>query len=67
MQKLTTLPVATICLAIAFLIVVGVGGVLVITNSENLSFEDYVKSVGVVAVALGLLGIGRGRDAESKP
>jgi hypothetical protein len=65
MNRLTTFPVATFCLAIAFLIVVGIGGVLAIQH--EISYLDYAKTVGVVAVALGLLGIGRGRDSESKP
>lgn len=65
MSKLTTFPVATFCLAIAFLIVVGIGGVLALQH--ELTYLNYAKTVGVVAVALGLLGIGRGRDSESKP
>lgn len=41
-----------------------VGGVVVIVNPETLDFEAYVKNVGIAA---GLLGIGLGLDANSRP
>ena len=64
-MNLKSLPVATLLLAVAFVVVVVVGGVKVIDGS--LGYVSYCKQVAVLAVGLGLLGIGRGLDAEHKP
>lgn len=64
-MNLARVPVATICLALAFVIVVVVGGVKVIDS--DLSYITYAKQVALLAVGLGLLGIGRGLDTEHKP
>lgn len=58
-MNLTTQAVATIIVALIAL----VGAVVVIVHPETLSFEDYVKNVGIAA---GLLAIGRGLDAHAK-
>lgn len=59
MDHLTTNAVATIIVALIALI----GGIVVIVHPETLSFEDYVKNVGIAA---GLLAIGRGLDQRAK-
>lgn len=64
-MNLKTLPIATLCLAIAFVLVVVVGGIKVLDDS--LGYVAYSKQVAILAVGLGLLGIGRGLDSEHKP
>ena len=56
-------PVTTTLIAVAFIIIVIVGGVVTIVNPDTLSFDRYITSVGIAAGALGLLGIGRGINA----
>jgi len=55
-MNIGTLPWATL---IVVLIAI-VGGVVVITDPSTLSFEEYVKNVGIAA---GLLAVGRGLAA----
>ena len=50
--------------AVILLIVVIVGGVIVILQPSTLSFSEYLKDVSLGA---GLLGIGYGIDAGSRP
>lgn len=54
------LPVAT---ALVVVIVALVGGIVCITDPESLSFEDYQRNV---AIAAGLLAIGRGLNSRTK-
>ena len=64
-MNLKTLPVATLCLAVAFVLVVVVGGIKVLDDS--LGYVTYAKQVAILAVGLGLLGIGRGLDQDHRP
>lgn len=66
-KLLNSLPVATLIVAAAFLIVTIVGGIVTITNPESLSFDKYVVTVTGVAASAGLLGIGRGINSTAKP
>lgn len=50
--------------AIVLVIVVIIGGVVVIVQPATLAFDQYIRDVGLAA---GLLGIGYGIDAHSKP
>lgn len=50
--------------AIIAVIVVIVGGIVTISDSSSLSFDEYIQSV---AIGVGLLGIGYGIDSRSKP
>lgn len=50
--------------AIIVVIVVIIGGVVVLTDPSSLSFDQYLRDVGV---AVGLLAVGYGLDAHSKP
>ena len=48
-------------IAVAFLIVVVVGGALVLFDAAgSLSFAEYTERVAILAGALGLLGVGKG-------
>lgn len=49
---------------IVLLVVVFAGGIVTIFHPESLSYREYVAVVGVAA---GLLGIGYGRDGDSRP
>lgn len=60
LDKLNSAPLTTILVAVAFVIVCVVGGVVTIVNPDTLSFSDYVERLGIAAGALGLLAIGRG-------
>lgn len=53
-----------IATAIIVVVVVLVGGIITITDHSALSYADYLTAVGI---AVGLLGIGYGIDAHSKP
>lgn len=53
--------IATLIIAV---VVVLVGGVITILHPETLAFDSYIKDV---AVGAGLLGVGLGLDANSKP
>lgn len=60
-------PWATVLTALATLVVVIVGGVVVIFGEPGaLSFQDYVKDLTGLGVANGLLGIGRGIRSGAK-
>lgn len=56
---LTTANIAT---AIVLLIAL-VGGIVVLVHPATLSFDQYVKNVGIAA---GLLAVGRGLDSHSR-
>jgi len=56
--------ISRVATAIIVVIVVIVGGIITITDHSALSYADYLTAVGVSA---GLLGIGYGIDAHSKP
>lgn len=53
-------PWMTICVVAIVLIVTIVGGIVVITNPQTLSFDQYVTVLTGLAIGSGLLGIGRG-------
>lgn len=55
-------PWMTIAMLVIALIVVGVGGVSVLTN--HLSYELYLKTLKDFALGVGLLGVGRGLAAR---
>lgn len=57
-------PWMTICVVAIVFIVAVVGGVVVITNPETLSFDQYVTVLTGLAIGSGLLGIGRGIAAQ---
>ena len=65
-ENLNDSPVTTILMAVAFTVIVIVGGIITIVNPDSLSFDRYITSVGIAAGALGLLGIGRGINAGQK-
>lgn len=56
--------VARVATAIIVVVVVIIGGILTLTEPEKLSYAQYFKDV---SIAVGLLGIGYGLDAHSKP
>lgn len=67
-------PVITILTILAAGVAIIAGGVVTITNPQNLSFHQYVQDIAFMAGALGLgSGIGRGIDsygqavAQTKP
>lgn len=60
-------PWMTICVVGIVFIVAVVGGVVVITDPASLSFQEYVTVLTGLAVASGLLGIGRGIAARKDP
>lgn len=45
-------------------IVAVVGGVVVVVNPETLSFEDYLRNVGIFAGGVGVLGIARAQSGK---
>lgn len=53
-----------ICTLVIVLVVVIAGGVVTIVHPETLTFGSYLKDV---AFGAGLLGIGHGIDAGSRP
>ena len=59
-MNLDTSNVATILVAVLVLIVAGVGGAVVIVHPDTLSFKQYVDALTALAVAVGILGVGRG-------
>jgi hypothetical protein len=66
-EDVPAIPWATIGVWLLTLIAAIVGGVVVIWGDPGaLSFEDYIKILGGFAVAHGLLGIGRGINANGK-
>lgn len=65
--RLNAAPVATILQVVLTAIVAVVGGVITIINPDTLSFEDYVKFLGVLSVGNGLLGVGRGINNSEPP
>lgn len=58
------LPVASLLVAVGFVIVAVVGGVVTVTNPKELSFSEYATLVTGMSGAAGLLGIGRGAAAK---
>lgn len=64
--RLSGAPVATLIQIALALIVAVVGGAVTLLNPDTLSFEDYVKYLGVLSVGNGLLGVGRGLDNKPK-
>lgn len=56
--------VARVATAIIVIVVVIVGGILAITEPDKLSYAQYFKDV---STGVGLLAIGYGIDAHSKP
>jgi hypothetical protein len=56
--------ISRVATAIIVVIVVIIGGIITLTDNSSLSYGDYLTAVGV---AVGLLGIGYGIDAHSKP
>lgn len=59
-------PVATVLVAVGFVIVALVGGVVTITNPGELSFSEYATLVTGMSGAAGLLGIGRGAAVKAR-
>jgi hypothetical protein len=55
-----TKPWATILTVVLVAIAAIAGGVVVIVNSEALSFAQYLDQLKTFALAVGLLGVGRG-------
>lgn len=53
-----------LCTLIIALVVVLAGGVVTVLHPETLSFDQYIRAV---AMGAGLLGIGYGLDAGSRP
>lgn len=65
--SLNEFPWATAMIFIVGVVVVLVGGAVVIWGTPGtLSFNDYLNDLKNFAVAVGLLGIGRGIRAHSK-
>lgn len=65
--RLNGAPVATVIQVIVTVLVALVGGIVTIFNPATLSFEDYVKFLGVLSVGNGLLGVGRGINNSEPP
>jgi hypothetical protein len=59
-------PIATTLVSVLVFIVAIVGGVVLIVGKSSLNFQEYVTAVTGLAVASGLLGIGRGIAAAAK-
>lgn len=61
MQGFTEFPWATFCtVALAFLVAVVGGAVVVFGDPGALSFESYTDTLSKFAIGVGLLGVGRG-------
>ncbi len=58
-MRLDKLPWATIMLGL-LVAIVAVGGLLAMLLGDALSFEEYARVLGEFAIAVGLLGVGRG-------
>jgi hypothetical protein len=65
-DKINDSPFTTILMGIAFIVIVLIGGIVTIVDSESLSFNEYITAVGIAAAGLGLLGIGRGINSGEK-
>src|SRR4051794_25787749 len=55
-----TVPWATIMLGALVAVAAVAGGVIVIAHPETLNFEQYLNLLRDFAIALGILGVGRG-------
>jgi hypothetical protein len=66
LAALDKLPVATILVAVITVLVGLVGGIVTVTNPDELAFTDYVTVMTGLAGANGLLGVGRGILGSSK-
>jgi hypothetical protein len=61
-----SLPWATIMTAVLVAIAAIAGGVVVIVNPDSLNFEQYLNVLKQFAIAVGIIGVGRGIASNGK-
>ena len=61
-----SLPWATIMIAVLVAIAAIAGAVVVVTNPNSLSFQEYLDILKNFAIAVGIVGIGRGIASAGK-
>jgi len=60
MNALDNIPLASVITVLGAI----VGGVIAIINPDVLSFEDYIKDLGILAGGSGLLGLARANSGK---